>query len=278
MKYPRLVLAALGLSGRGPRQATLDRAVRGRRVLVTGASRGIGAAVAERLALAGAHVILIARSEADLVALVDGLRARGASAEYLACDLRDVSAAQDAGRRVLAGGAPDVIISNAGHSIHRYLVDYADRFHDVSRTAGVNYLGPVALLLELMPSMRGGQLVNVSSASVVIPGPGWSAYGASKAAFDAWVRAVAPELALQGVSTSSLRLPLVHTGMSSAWHGMPGLTEAGAAALVCRAVTTRRRLIAPWWVRLIGAAMDAAPGASDRVMTGYARRERRPRS
>jgi hypothetical protein len=91
------------------------------------------------------------------------------------------------------------------------------------------------------------------------------------------VRAVAPELALQGVATTSLRLPLVHTGMSSAWSGLPGLSARGAASLVCRAIVSRPRLIAPWWVRIVGVLMDAAPGQSDRVMTAYARLDRRHR-
>jgi NAD(P)-dependent dehydrogenase (short-subunit alcohol dehydrogenase family) len=223
-------------------------------------------------------VILLARSEPELAALASGVRARGGSAEYIVCDVRDTTAASDAGKRILAGGVPDVIVSNAGHSIHRYVVDYADRFHDISRTAGVNYLGPVALLLELLPHMHRGKLVNVSSVSVAIPAPGWSAYGASKGAFDAWVRAVAPELALQGVATTSMRLPLVHSEMSSAWRGMPGLSVASAAALVSRGIVTRQRLIAPWWVRLLGGAMEAAPKTSDRVLTWYARRERGTRS
>jgi len=275
LAYPPLLLTLLGMGGHGPRQAELESAVRGRRVLVTGASRGIGAALAGRLALAGAHVILLARTEEELLRLQRRIAARGGSAEYLVCDLRDTAAAAEAGRRVMAGGAPDVIVSNAGHSIQRYLVDYADRFHDVSRTAGVNFLGPVALLLEILPHMRDGHLINVSSASVVTPAPGWSAYGATKSAFDAWVRALAPELALQGVATTSLRLPLVHTGMSSAWRRLPGLSARGAASLVCRAIVSRPRLIAPWWVRIVGILMDAAPGPIDRILTAYARHDRR---
>jgi len=272
--FPPLLLSLLGMGGHGPRQADLERAVRGRRVLVTGASRGIGAALAGRLALAGAHVILLARSEPELRRLVRRIEAQGGSAEYVVCDLRDSDAAKDAGRRVLAGGVPDVIVSNAGLSIQRYLVDYASRFHDITRSTGVNFLGPVAMLLELLPHMRGGHLISVSSASVVTPAPGWSAYGASKSAFEAWIRAIAPELALQGIATTSLRLPLVHTGMSSAWRGLPGLSARGAASLVCTAIVSRPRVIAPWWVRIAGVLMDAAPAQSDRLMTAYARLDR----
>lgn len=280
----RLALAALGMHGLGPRGDRLREAVAGRLIVITGASRGIGAATAGRLALADARVILLARTESDLDRLVNRIRARGGAAHRLVVDLRDPDAAAAAGDRILAEfGVPDVVISNAGHSIHRWMLDYADRFHDVARTAGVNYLGPVALLLRLLPAMaaRGsGHLVSVSSTSVSIPAPGWSVYGASKSAFEAWLRAVAPELALDGVTTTSLRLPLVHTSMSAAtpaYRNLPGLTVRGAARLVCRAVVDRPRLIAPWWVRLAGLVMEAFPTLTDRALGLYARLDRASR-
>lgn len=269
-RWPRLALLALGMRGIGPRDARLRASVAGKLIVVTGASRGIGAATAGRLALAGARVVLLARTEADLSRLAARITARGGSAAVIAVDLRDTDAATSAAAEILVmHGVPDVVVSNAGHSIHRALVDYADRFHDVTRTAGVNYLGPVALLLGLLPPMmaRGsGHLVSVSSTSVSLPAPGWSVYGASKSAFEAWLRSVAPELAASGVATTSLRLPLVHTGMSApTYRSAPGLSVRGAAQLVCRAIVDRPRLIAPWWVRLGGVLADAAPGTSDRI-------------
>ena len=275
----RLLLAVAGMHGVGPRADRLRRAVEGRLIVVTGASRGIGATTAARLALAGARVVLVARSENDLATLTTRIRSRGGTADWIALDLRDTDAASAVGARILAEfGVPDVVVSNAGQSIHRYLDEYAERFHDVVRTAGTNYLGPVALLLTLLPAMmeRGsGQLVSVSSTSVAMPAPGWSVYGASKSAFEAWLRSVAPELAERDVTTTSLRLPLVHTTMSApTYSGVPGLTVRGATRLVCRAIVDRPRLISPWWVRIAGAVMDAAPGASDRVMRLYQRADR----
>lgn len=276
--WPRVALLALGMGGIGPSAARLRASVAGKLVVVTGASRGIGAATAGRLALAGARVVLLARSAEALEERAARIRARGGEAHAVVCDLRDTDAAAAAARIILDLGLPDIVVSNAGHSIHRDLVDYADRFHDVTRTAGVNYLGPVALLLGLLPRMmeRGsGQLVSVSSTSVAIPAPGWSVYGASKSAFEAWLRAIAPELASRGVATSSLRLPLVHTAMSaSTYQGSPGLSARGAAQLVCRAIVDRPRLISPWWVRLGGIIADAAPGFSDAIATEYVKRRR----
>ena len=275
-RWPRLALLALGMRGIGPRDARLRASVERKLIVVTGASRGIGAATAGRVALAGARVVLLARTEDDLHRLAGRIQARGGDAVTIAVDLRDTDAAAAAARQILEIGIPDVVISNAGKSIHRDLVDYAHRFHDVTRTAGVNYLGPVALLLGLLPAMmqRGsGQLVSVSSTSVSIPAPGWSVYGASKSAFEAWLRSVAPELAARGVSTTSLRLPLVHTAMSAPTYGnAPGLSVRGAAQLVCRAIVDRPRLISPWWVRLGGLIADAAPSLTDRIATEYVRR------
>ena len=275
--WPRLALLGLGMRGIGPRDARLRASVTGKLIVVTGASRGIGAATAGRLALAGARVVLLARTEADLERLASRIAERGGNAAVIAVDLRDTDAARGAADRIVAEhGVPNVIVSNAGHSIQRNLVDYADRFHDVTRTAGVNYLGPVALLLGLLPAMmdRGtGQLVSVSSTSVSLPAPGWSVYGGSKSAFEAWLRAVAPELAARGVATTSLRLPLVHTSMSApTYRSAPGLTVRGAAHLVCRAIVDRPRLISPWWVRLGGMLTDAAPGLADRIAVAYVRR------
>src|SRR5581483_6301953 len=108
----------------------------------------------------------------------------------------------------------DVVVSNAGRSIRRSVADTADRFHDIERTAGVNYLGPVQLLLVLLPAMRaggGGHVVNVSTAGMAAPAPHWSAYLASKAAFDTWLRSAAAELRRDRVAVSTVYFGLVRT-------------------------------------------------------------------
>lgn len=287
-RLPLAFLVATGLARPGGTPARVAERVGGRTVVVTGGSRGIGAATAIRLAGAGAHVVLLAR-DAGAMKQVAGRIERaaprtGGSASCLVVDLRDPDAAAAAGDRIVTDqGAPVVVVSNAGHSIHRYVADYTDRFHDVVRTAGVNYLGPVALLLRLLPAMsaaREGHVIAVSTTSVSMPFPGWSAYGASKTAFDAWLAAAAPELALDGIATTTLRLPLVHTAMSAAtpaYQRVPGLFPEDVAALVCHAVVDRPRLVEPWWSRAIGLARDVAPGAGDRLLTRFARWERRTR-
>ncbi len=267
-----LLASALGMRSVMVDGEALRAAIGGRVVVVTGASRGVGRAVARRCADAGAHVVLLAR-DADALDVVAGrLRSDGGSATALAVDLRDLDAATAAGERIVREvGAPTVLVSNAGHSIHRDLARYTDRRHDVERLAGVNMLGPIALALPLLAAMRaagGGQLVSVGSVGMVLPGPGWSVYTATKAGFDAWLRSISPELRHDGVAVTSIHLPLTRTAMSAPTYAdsrLPALSADGAATWVCRAMLSRRRVVAPWWGRLGAALTTVAPGVADRM-------------
>lgn len=261
-----LIPAFLGVRTDGATPATVRPMVVGRTVVVTGASRGIGRCVAERLAQVGATVLAVARDEAALRSLPDG-------AVPCVLDLRDTDAATAAAERLLAEhGTPGLVISNAGHSIHRYLSEYADRFHDVARLGGVNFLGPIAFLLPLLREMTAagsGHLISVSTTSVNVPLPGWSAYTATKAGFDAWLASVAPELRAAGVRTTSLHLPRVRTAMSAPTAGrypVPELTIDQAADVVCRAIVHRPRLVRPWWAAAGGTLAGLAPGIADAAL------------
>ena len=251
----------LGLATAGGGPDKVRRVVNGRLVVVTGISRGIGREVARRLVSVGATVIGIARTPTSL----DDLTApqRGAF-HMLAGDLRDTDWATSAGQCIVTDfGPPALVVSNAGHSIHRHLEEYTERFHDVARTTGVNYLGAVALALPLLAAMRdagAGHLLSVTTTSVDVPTPGWSVYSASKAAYETWLRTVAPELRANGVATTSVHLPRVTTAMSAPTAGrypMPELTVAQAADVICRAIVRRPHHVVPWWAR-VGAAVSGA--------------------
>jgi NAD(P)-dependent dehydrogenase (short-subunit alcohol dehydrogenase family) len=237
-----------------PTEESLRAAVADKVVLVTGASHGIGKASARKLAAAGAVVPLVARSRPELERLAADITADGGAAHAYATDLTDMDAVDLLGRTLLAEyGHIDVVISNAGKSIRRPIAESYDRFHDFTRTIDVNYLGPVRLLLTLLPHMRArkqGHIVNVSTWGVLMPpSPRWSAYGASKAAFDVWLRSVAAEIAGDDVTTTSVYMPLVHTRMSAPtdFGRMPGLTIDEASDLISHAVTAKPRDVAPWW-------------------------------
>ncbi|WP_425297449.1 SDR family NAD(P)-dependent oxidoreductase [Nocardia abscessus] len=256
-----------------PREQALRAAVGGKIVLVTGSSHGIGKASARKLAAAGAIVLLVARSGDELDRLAAQITAAGGVAHTYPTDLTDMEAVERLGRRLLdEHGRLDVVINNAGKSIRRPIAESYDRFHDFTRTIDVNYLGPVRLLLTLLPAMRArgrGHIVNMSTWGVRMPpAPRWAAYGASKSAFDVWLRSVAAEVARDGVTTTSIYLPLVHTRMSAPtdFSRVPGLTVDEAADLVCHAVTARPREIAPWWSAPVQAWTDLTRTHAQRFM------------
>ncbi|WP_024804728.1 SDR family NAD(P)-dependent oxidoreductase [Nocardia sp. BMG51109] len=262
-----------------PRGKALRAAVSARVVLVTGASHGIGKATVRKLAAAGAVVLLVARSREDLEQVADEIRAEGGTARVFQADLSDMAATERLARDILAEhGHVDVVISNAGRSIRRPIDESYDRFHDFTRTIDVNYLGPVRLLLTLLPSMRErrqGHIVNLSTWTLRMPpGPQWAAYGASKAAFDTWLRTVATEIAVDGVTVTSVYMPLVHTRMSapSDFGPTPGLTCDEAADVVCHAVVARPVEITPWWTGPLQAWSDLTRGPAHRLMTRSYRR------
>ncbi|ADB32699.1 short-chain dehydrogenase/reductase SDR [Kribbella flavida DSM 17836] len=276
--WPLLVALVNGCGG-----VTDDRlttAVRDKVVLVTGASYGIGEATAKRLAAAGATVLLVARTAAQLQAVATEIRTAGGRARVHPANLADPAAIERLVTEVLRDhGGVDVLVSNAGKSIRRSVADSYQRFHDIERTNSVNYLGPAKLVLELLPSMRErrtGHIVNVSTAGVRTPPLArWSAYLASKSAFDVWLRCISQELRHDGVTTSTVYMGLVHTRMSEPTpllNRMPGLTPEQAADQVCRAVADRPNNITPPFVRPAEALGNLLRVPTDRLFEAYFRR------
>lgn len=234
----------------------LRGAVFGKTVLVTGASYGIGEATARSLAAAGATVLVVARSEERLCDLTASINAGGGRGVAYPADLSDESAVNTLTKQITEEHGPlDIVVSNAGKSLRRSLHEQYDRPHDFQRTIDINYLGPVRLLLGLLPAMRAngsGHIVNVSSVGVrVAPGPQWGAYQASKGAFDRWLRSVAPELHTDGVDVTTVYFALVRTRMiapTPLLGSLPGLSPDEAADAIAKAIIERPRTIAPPWV------------------------------
>ncbi|NUR98930.1 MAG: SDR family NAD(P)-dependent oxidoreductase [Kribbellaceae bacterium] len=274
------LLVALTNGRAGISDERLAAAVRGKVVLVTGSSYGIGEATARRLAAAGATVLLVARTEDQLRVVADEIRAGGGSAYAYPANLADPAAVEELVRTALADhGHVDVLVNNAGKSIRRSIADTYQRFHDIERTNAVNYLGPAKLVLELLPSMRerrSGHIVNVSTAGVRTPPMArWSAYLASKSAFDVWLRCVAQEVRGDGVTTSTVYMGLVHTRMSEPTpllNKLPGLSPEQAADQVCTAVAERPHNITPPFVRPADALGNLLRVPTDRLLEQYFRR------
>jgi short-subunit dehydrogenase len=236
-------------------RSKLRRRLAGKTVLITGASYGIGEYLAETLAETKAHLLLVARTADKLREVKQKVEARGGRADVFPCDLTNPAEVQALLQQLLRlPGGIDVVVSNAGKSIRRSVFESLDRFHDFSRTMSLNYFGPVQLLLSLIPTLvaRQGHVINVSAVNVLlVPAPRWAAYQASKTAFDQWFRCVGPELNARGVATTSIYLPLVRTRMiepTKEYRNLPAMRPEQVARLICRAINSRRRTYAPWWL------------------------------
>lgn len=251
----------------------LKAAVEDSTVMVTGASSGIGEATARMLGAAGAITVLVARSKQRLEALEEEIENLGGRACPHPADMSDpVAVGQLVDEVLKCHGDVAALVNNAGHSIRRSIGLSYDRFHDFQRTVNVNYLGPVRLVLGLLPGMRQrgrGHLLNVSSLGVLFGAPRFSAYLASKSAFETFLRCIAPEVRGDGVAVTNIYMPLVHTPMVEAtrlYRLLPALTAEEAAERVCRAVVERPRRVVPVTGVVGRLVADAAPGPFDGLL------------
>ncbi len=225
----------------------------GKRILLTGASSGIGEAAAERFARHGATVVVVARRRDLLDAVADKIATSGGTAMSVPCDLSDMDAIDalvaDVQQRI---GGVDILINNAGRSIRRPLAESLERWHDVERTIVLNYYAPLRLIRGLAPAMleRGdGHIINVTTWGVLSEAaPLFAVYNASKSALSAVSRISETEWGPKGVHSTTLYYPLVATPMiapTKAYDGMPALTSREAAEWMVTAARTRPVRIAP---------------------------------
>lgn len=257
----------------------LARSMAGKSILITGASSGIGEQLAYLLGRANASLILVARRREKLEAMRETMTSQGAQVTVHAADLRleEELDALIAHLRERPEGL-DIVVSNAGKSIRRPVMDSLDRFHDFQRTMAIHYFAPVKLLLGVLPELerKQGHIVNVSTINTsLIPIPYWAAYQASKSAFDTWLRAAAPELGARGIGVTSCYLPLVRTPMiepTEAYRKMPAMSSEHAARWIAKAMHAKRGTIAPWWLPPGQLASLLGRGLWERAMPGRLRR------
>jgi NAD(P)-dependent dehydrogenase (short-subunit alcohol dehydrogenase family) len=255
------------------RDASIVAALKGRTVVITGASSGIGKVVALKVAQAGGTPILVARGKDKLEETRAEIEARGGHAHVYGCDLSDLEAIDALCEQILAEHERiDYVVNNAGRSIRRSLALSQDRFHDFERTMQLNYFGAVRLVMRLLPRMREqqrGHVVNISSIGVQTSPPRFSAYVASKAALDAWSNVIASELVGDGVTFTTIHMPLVKTPMiapTKIYDKFPTLTPAQAAGLVLEALVDRPHEINTALGSLGAVAHTVAPKAAFRVL------------
>ncbi len=240
-------------------------AIRNRGAIVTGASRGLGRALAHALARRGARVALVARDPGPLAAAVEAIREEGLIAYAVEGDVSDKAASHRiAGQAQGLVGDISLAIHNAstlGPTPLRWLLD--TECEDLAHVLETNLVGPFRLtkvLAGAMATKGGGTIVHVSSDAAIEPYPRWGAYGASKAAQDHLARVLAAELAATGVRVLSIDPGEMDTEMHAA--AMPDADRASLARprdvadVIVDMIATPRR--APTGARLTVAAWSAA--------------------
>jgi short-subunit dehydrogenase len=254
--------------------ARLARALRsctGLRALVTGASSGIGRALALRLAREGARLVLVARREAQLQEVAAEISAHGGEALVLPADLGEREQALACAEKAAAAlGGIDLLVNNAGYGHHRRFLDWD--LADMEQLMRVNYLGALRMTKALLPQMvarRRGWIVFVASVAGKIAAPDESAYAASKFALVGLAGALSLEVEDAGVHVLTVCPGVIRTPFfdAEALARMPevarrqmaepeGLVDAILGALA----EGRREITWPRWIAPTYALQALAPG------------------
>ena len=241
--------------------------LRGRAAVITGGGRGVGAAIAQRLASAGAAVLVAARTEAQIEQVAAGLRDAGHTAHAVTCDVGDESSVQHLALTARDWlGHVDILVNNAGIAasapIHKTTLDAWTRMLTVNAT------GAFLCLKAFLPDMleRGwGRVVNMASVAGLGADRYIAAYAASKHALVGLTRAAAAEVAARGVTVNAVCPGYLHTDMTRETIArivrVTGRSEEAALEELLRRVP-QRRLIEPEEVAEMVAFLcfDAARG------------------
>jgi short-subunit dehydrogenase len=248
-----------------------------RTALVTGASRGIGPLIARELASRGGHVVLTARSAADLEAVASGLAGAGADVSFIPADLTEPGAAESLAETIeKERGGIDLLVNNAGGDPLREFHTLAPA--DNLRTLQLNLIAPVALSHAVLPAMlrqHRGHIVNISAMAGRVSFPFTEAYAAAKDGLIGFTRVLRADYHARGVSASVLILGAIR----GAGQGQRMLDEAGmkasgfmapaedVARAVIKAVTKDKAeiVVMPGPGRLMRAVMDYFPGLGPAV-------------
>jgi NAD(P)-dependent dehydrogenase (short-subunit alcohol dehydrogenase family) len=234
------------------REERSERAFQGKVVLITGGSEGIGLASAKRCAAYGARIILVARQQEKLDQAMGQLKPiteeKGGSIEARACDISNLEACDDLVAYILKQyGHVDILFNNAGLSIRRSVSQSLNRFHDYQRSMQTNFFGPLRIVLGLLPGMlerKSGHILYSSSMGTLAPTPRFGAYLASKSAMDALSDSMAAELTDHHIHVTSIKYPMVKTGMLAPTSDYDDLSAASpefAAQMFVDAVLHRPR-------------------------------------
>jgi NAD(P)-dependent dehydrogenase (short-subunit alcohol dehydrogenase family) len=256
---------------------SFEGAVNGKVALITGASSGIGKAAAMKLAAAGGIPLLVARSADKLADTKKEIEDAGGTAYTYSADLSDLDSIEGLVQEVLADHPRvDILVNNAGRSIRRSVALSLDRFHDFERTMQLNYFGTIKLIMTLYPHFKeqgGAHVVNVSSIGAQTSPPRFSAYVASKAAMDAWTKVAASEVVGDGITFTTIHMPLVRTPMiapTKIYDAFPTITPEEAADMISEAIRAKPKHIGTRLGTFGEVAYALQPKAVDQILhTAY---------
>lgn len=259
------------------------------RVFLTGASSGIGVALARHYARQGARLGLVARREAVLAALAEELSALGAEVAIYPLDVTDVAALAAAGKDFIARfGAPEVVIANAGVSAGT-LTEHAEDLAVFRRIVDTNLLGMAATFAPFIAAMRdavrtegagdfGRRLVGIASVAGIRGLPGAEAYSASKAAAIAYLESLRLEMRPDGIRVVTIAPGYIATPMTEINpYPMPFLVPADTAARRFAAAIARGTsyTVIPWQMGVVARLLRAMPNwLYDRLFVGAPRKPR----
>ncbi len=242
---------------------SLEGKIKGKVVVVTGGTSGIGEATAIKLATAGAKVAIVARDPEKAQLTLAKIKEAGGTAKFYSCDLSDLASCDKLVGSVLKDfGTCHFLVNNAGRSIRRGIANSFDRFHDFERTMSLNYFGSLRLIMGFLPAMMkqdSGHIINISSIGVLTQAPRFSAYVASKAALDAFSGCAASEFVDNHINFTTINMPLVRTPMiapTKMYNSVPTLSPEQAADLVVEAIVYKPVRIATR-MGIAGAVMHA---------------------
>jgi NAD(P)-dependent dehydrogenase (short-subunit alcohol dehydrogenase family) len=247
--------------------------VKGKVIVITGGTSGIGEATAYKMAEAGAQVVVVARDAEKAAPVMARIKALGGKGRFVSCDLAELADCDRLVATVLKEfGRCDFLVNNAGRSIRRGIASSFDRFHDFERTMQLNYFGSLRLIMGFLPSMmkhRHGHIINISSIGVLTQAPRFSAYVASKAALDSFTGCAASEFSDNNIAFTTINMPLVKTPMiapTKLYNHVPTLTPEQAADLVVEAIVYKPVRIATR-LGVFGALLHAvAPKATQIIL------------
>jgi len=249
---------------------------------ITGASSGIGQALAARFHAAGWRLALVARRDAELRAWVQSQGFGEPAVQVYAADVRDVAAITDVGRACIERqGLPQVVIANAGIStgIDSALIDDLEVLRATLETNNLGLAATFQPFIEPMRQRRAGTLVGVASVAGIRGLPGHAAYCASKAAVIAYCESLRGECQPFGVRVVTIVPGYIDTPLTRGNpYPMPFLMPAQrfAAAAMDAIVAGRSYRVIPWQMGLVAKLLRLLPNALfDRLLAGRPRKPRR---